>query len=188
MLLQLIHPTDTVYKLAWIAWLSVALVGCSPPEDTLQQALDKAQQATKQQNGLFTSLTTDSPSESTQDAAVAEVDEMRGDSVEAEVAQPPESTAASGMAPFPDRTNPFEFAEGIDFDAPQNTENKDLEVKLFGFVGAENPKAIISVGGRTKALAEGDKWGVLEIVAVSPPNVRIKSGGVIRVWSLLGQR
>ncbi len=89
-------------------------------------------------------------------------------------------------APFPDRTNPFEFAAGVDFDAPQAKTAEALNVKLYGFVGLDSPKAIVSVGGRTKTLATGEKWGVLEILDVSPPTVRIKTNGVIRVWSLLG--
>jgi hypothetical protein len=188
MLLPFHRRAILAFKFSWIAWMMMVLVGCSHSEDTLQQALDKAQQASNLQKGLSTSLTTDEPAVAVQGSAMAEVDPMRGEAVEAEVGQLAESTAANKTAPFPDRADPFEFAAGVDFDAPQNTENKDLEIKLFGFVGAENPKAIINVGGRTKVMAEGEKWGVLEVIAVSPPNVRVKSDGVIRVWSLLGKR
>ncbi len=96
------------------------------------------------------------------------------------------SAEVTPAAPFPDRTNPFEFAAGVDFDAPQAKAAEAQSVKLYGFIGVDSPKAILSVGGRTKTLATGEKWGVLEILEVSPPTVRIKTNGVIRVWSLLG--
>jgi hypothetical protein len=188
MLLLFPHRANTAFNFTSLAWMVLAFSGCSQSEDTLQQALDKAQQTTKHQNGLFTSLTADDTSVVAQDSAMAEGAPLRNESVEAEAGQLAHSTANHNIAPFPDRVDPFEFADGVDFEAPQNTENKDLEIKLFGFVGGETPKAIINVGGRTKLLAEGEKWGGLEVITVNPPNVRVKTDGVIRIWSLLGKR
>lgn len=172
-----------------IAWIVFTIVGCSLPEDTLQHALDQAQKATSAQKKLSGSLSFDgAPSE-------PDLAEVTGSIVEdkAGVATDPlnpseEPESAQPSVPYPERTNPFEFAEGIDFEAPLAKQNENLDIKLFGFVGDENPKAIISVGGRTKTLQAGDHWGVLEIMDVSPPTVRIKSNGVARVWSLLGQQ
>ena len=88
--------------------------------------------------------------------------------------------------PFPDRTDPFEFGKGVVFDSPQSQEREAQRIQLYGFAGVEQPKAIIHIDGKTKMLSAGETWGVLEILDVSPPTVRIKANGVARVWSLLG--
>lgn len=89
--------------------------------------------------------------------------------------------------PFPDRKNPFEFAAGVTFENSGEQIAQEAELKLYGFVGSDFPKAIIHLGDKTKILAAGEKWGALEVVEVTPPSVRIKSNGVMRVWSILGQ-
>ncbi len=170
-----------------IALIAGSLVGCSLQEDTLQQALDKAQKATAGQNSLFTSLSTDGQPTDLANAQGTGVVLARnvfapGDPLEPAAASEP----VQPTVPYPDRTNPFDFADGIDFEAPQVGENEELEIKLFGFIGTDRPKAIVNVSGRTKVLEAGEKWGVLEILEVTPPTVRIKSNGVARVWSLLG--
>jgi hypothetical protein len=90
--------------------------------------------------------------------------------------------------PFPERSDPFEFGKGVDFDNPQVGQGEAQNIQLYGFAGAEHPKAILHVDGKTKMLSAGEKWGALEILEVSPPTVRIRANGVIRVWSLLGHR
>ncbi len=95
-------------------------------------------------------------------------------------------TNQTSTTPFPDRSDPFEFGDGVVYDTPQARENEALSIQLYGFAGAEQPKAIIHVDGKTKMLSAGEKWGLVEVLEVSPPTVRIKANGVIRVWSLLG--
>ncbi len=90
-------------------------------------------------------------------------------------------------APFPNRRNPFEFGEGFD-ESLQSEEQDEFSLKLFGFVGATSPKAILNLNGRTRVLSAGDRWGQLTVVDVSPPEVRVRMGGVVRVWSLLGDQ
>ena len=178
----------TVSRLA-IAWFVCTIVGCSLPEDTLQQALDQAQKATSAQKNLTSSLTLDGTLSET-DLADATGSIVNAEAGGASDPLDPQGEPGFGepSVPYPERTNPFEFAEGIDFEAPLAKQNENLDIKLFGFVGSESPKAIISVGGRTKTLQAGDHWGVLEIMDVSPPTVRIKANGVARVWSLLGHQ
>lgn len=178
----------SAYRFA-ITWFVCTMVGCSLPEDTLRQALDQAQKTTAAQKKLTNSLSFDGAPAETDlaDVTTSVVD------IEAGVASDPldpqeERESAQPSVPYPERTNPFEFAEGIDFEAPLAKQNENLDIKLFGFVGNESPKAIISVGGRTKTLQAGDHWGVLEVMDVSPPTVRIKANGVARVWSLLGHQ
>ncbi|MEO8271597.1 MAG: hypothetical protein ABI557_17880, partial [Aureliella sp.] len=98
----------------------------------------------------------------------------------------PQLAHQTTATPFPDRTNPFEFGKGVEFDAPQARESGAQTIQLYGFAGSEHPKAIIRIDGTTKMLSAGEKWGVLEVLEVSPPTVRIKANGVARVWSLLG--
>ncbi len=161
-----------------VSSICAGLVGCSLEEDTLQQALDKAQRVTAQQKTLFTSIKTDSSSPHLQqDGVLGEMLE-----VESEVAP----TVVE--VPYPDRTNPFEFGAGVDFDAPQSRQNETLQIKLYGFIGDESPKAILNVDGRTKTLGAGEKWGVLEVMDIRPPMVRIKTNGVVRIWSILGNQ
>ncbi|MCC7336919.1 MAG: hypothetical protein IT422_17655 [Pirellulaceae bacterium] len=88
--------------------------------------------------------------------------------------------------PFPERTDPFEFGKGVVFDVPAGSDNEAQNIRLYGFAGADQPKAIINIDGKTKMLSAGEKWGVVEVLEVSPPTVRIKANGIARVWSLLG--
>ena len=88
--------------------------------------------------------------------------------------------------PYPERTDPFEFGKGVLFDAPAKSENDAQNIRLYGFAGSDQPKAIIHIDGKTKMLSAGEKWGVVEVLEVSPPTVRIKANGIARVWSLLG--
>lgn len=88
-------------------------------------------------------------------------------------------------APYPNRKNPFEFGIEVDFDKESGT-NKELNVKLYGFLGTESPKAIISINGHTRSMSAGDTQGAVEVLTISPPEVRIRTDGVTRTWSLFG--
>lgn len=172
-----------------LAILSIVgtLAGCSLQEDTLQQALEQAQKAASAQNRLANSFSLDGAPMDSDDSVVAGHFVDSQSSATTNPLDPLDAAEASEPSvPYPDRKNPFEFAEGSDFEAPLAKQNENLEIKLFGFVGTHPPKAIVNVGGRTKLLQAGEHWGVLEIMEVTPPTVRIKSNGVARVWSLLG--
>lgn len=88
-------------------------------------------------------------------------------------------------APYPDRTNPFEFGIEVDFDSESGS-NKELKVQLYGFLGTEQPKAIISINGFTRTMSVGDTQGAVEVLSITPPEVRIRTDGVTRTWSLFG--
>lgn len=172
-----------------LAILSVVgtLPGCSLQEDTLQQALDQAQEAASAQNRLANSFgVEETPMDSDDSVVAGQFVDNRATAATNPLEPLDAAEAAQPRVPYPDRENPFEFAEGIGFEAPMAKQNENLEIKLFGFVGTHPSKAIINVGGRTKLLQAGEQWGVLEIMDVAPPTVRIKANGVVRVWSLLG--
>ncbi len=162
------YLASNLRTLAGLFLLPLIVSGCTAESDTLQQALDKAQASIAKQRSHLTALESDGP-------------EAFGDTEKTNI----EGTTQSTI-PFPNRTNPFEFAEGIDFDAPTaaTSSGENLVIKLYGFVGAS--KAIVNIGGTTKMLEAGETWGDIEVVEVKPPTVRIKTKGVLRVWSLLG--
>jgi hypothetical protein len=103
---------------------------------------------------------------------------------------PEENSAASPLnsLAYPDRKDPFEFALEVDFDAPKTSDNRELKVVLFGFVGEAPVKAIVNVDGQTRVMQAGETWGSLEMIEIEPPRVRIRADGVVRSWSLLRQR
>lgn len=82
------------------------------------------------------------------------------------------------------RKNPFEFGKGVVFETAQGGAERVENLKLYGFVGNAPQKAIIHASGRTKILAAGERWGVIEMLEVKPPEVRIRVDGVTRTWSL----
>lgn len=107
-----------------------------------------------------------------------------GKLAKADADQSPEDCVA---APYPNRRNPFEYANAGQHESASSI-GGNVEIKLFGFVGSIEPKAIINIDGRTHLLAEGDKRGQLEVLEVRPPQVRIRRSGVARAWSLMGER
>ncbi len=173
------HLQNRPHQFSWAVHFSrlvcmlsaVCSAGCSGESGVIEQALAKAQATVAKQRTEFTSLETGDPSSEESDGDFA--------------GQPAHD--AQTEVPFPNRVNPFEFAEGVDFDMPSATSSSDtFEIKLYGFIGDQNPKAIVNLGGTTKMLATGEAWGGIEVVEVTPPTVRIKANGVMRVWSLLG--
>jgi hypothetical protein len=86
------------------------------------------------------------------------------------------------------RKNPFEFGKSVVFETAQAGAERVENLKLYGFVGNAPSKAIIHASGRTKILAAGERWGVIEMLEVNPPEVRIRLDGVTRTWSLLGKQ
>ncbi|MEZ6136838.1 MAG: hypothetical protein R3C53_18235 [Pirellulaceae bacterium] len=110
------------------------------------------------------------------------------DGVEAPVEQlvSAPATEPTYSPPYPSRTNPFEFAIEVAFDGATNTSASDRKLTLFGFVGSNAPKAIIHLGNETQTLSVGDNWGTIEVLAIEPPEVRLRFDGVVRTWSLLG--
>lgn len=87
---------------------------------------------------------------------------------------------------YPQRKNPFEFAVEVDVGQQSSTLDASQELKLFGFAGSAQPKAIIHIGQNTRLMSQGDRWGDLEVLEINPPEVRMRANGVIRTWSLLG--
>ncbi len=93
----------------------------------------------------------------------------------------------ASMAPDGTRTNPFEFGIDVAFEKVKVGAESIENIKLYGFVGSDSPRAIINAGGQTKILSAGERWGVIEMLEVTPPNVRIRLDGVTRTWSILGK-
>jgi hypothetical protein len=159
----------------FIALTAVICSGCSTNSDVLQAALGTL--GDQRDESHLTSFG------ETDEESMRESGPF--DAFDGGVAEEP---ATMESVPFPDRENPFEFAGDQDLEGPQIGDNRELEIKLYGFAGSPQVKAILNIGGHTKMLAAGETWNGLEVVDVSPPNVKIKSEGVLRVWSILGRR
>jgi hypothetical protein len=86
------------------------------------------------------------------------------------------------------RKNPFEFGSGVAFETSKVGAERVENLKLYGFVGNAPSRAIIHASGQTKILAAGERWGMIELLEVEPPQVRIRLDGVTRTWSLLGKQ
>ncbi len=86
------------------------------------------------------------------------------------------------------RKNPFEFGITVAFEKSDAGVERVENLKLYGFVGNAPSRAIIHASGQTKTLAAGERWGVIEMLEVKPPEVRIRVDGVTRTWSLLGKQ
>ncbi len=153
--------------------LAICMVsGCSTDSSPIRSVVAIAEQAQSTGQPQLTSLT--DPNLPSQNSGNATAESGSDDAL------------TKAGQPYPDRVNPFEFGAGVDFDAPQRRDNESLEIKLRGFVGTDPALVILHVGGKTRTLAKGEKWGVIEVVDITPPTVRINSNGVLRVWSLLG--
>lgn len=85
------------------------------------------------------------------------------------------------------RKNPFEFGSTVAFEKSDVGVERVENLKLYGFVGNAPSRAIIHASGQTKTLGAGERWGVIEMLEVKPPEVRIRLDGVTRTWSLLGK-
>lgn len=86
------------------------------------------------------------------------------------------------------RKNPFEFGSTVAFEKSNAGVERVENLKLYGFVGNTPSRAIIHASGQTKTMAAGERWGIIEILEVKPPEVRIRLDGVTRTWSLLGKQ
>lgn len=166
-------------KISIVSLLVGMLVGCSANlADIAAKVQDiKTKQGDSEQH--LTSLIIDEPA----GASLGEPTdpEQSGTSASDSPTQTVKHTPA-----YPQRTNPFEFAVEVDFGEKTSAEDTSQELKLFGFAGNDHPKAIIHIGQTTRLMAQGDRWGDIELLEISPPEVRIRSNGVIRIWSLLG--
>jgi hypothetical protein len=99
----------------------------------------------------------------------------------------PDQLENTYIPPFPGRKNPFEFGAEFANETRSTEGTTDANaIRLFGFIGDAPARVVLNVSGRTTSLAAGERWGVIEITEVEPPNVKIRVNGVIRTWSLLG--
>ena len=113
---------------------------------------------------------------------------LPGEFEEQEVVEPVAEKMEGSTLPYPDRENPFVFVSQDIESRTEAAKDGNSGLKLFGFMGDELPRVIFQMDGETKSLSVGDTWRDIEILQIDPPEVRIKFNGVIRNWSLLGNR
>lgn len=110
-------------------------------------------------------------------AAVAEFD-VDFEQVPVAITEPlPVSEAEAPPAPYPHRTNPFL--------APAQGEGGQAEsVHLKGFVYVDQPKAILSIDGKTSIVVEQQELRGLKVISINPPLVTLQQGELRRQLAL----
>ena len=80
-------------------------------------------------------------------------------------------------APYPHRTNPFLAPVQGDAGAAES-------VHLKGFVYVDQPKAILSIDGKTSIVVEQQELRGLKVVSINPPLVTLQQGELRRQLAL----
>ncbi len=76
--------------------------------------------------------------------------------------------------PFPDRANPFDYV-GAETAVPQQNLAGSLgDVRVLGFAKVGQQRVMLQLRGESLSLAVGDKRQGVEVLAISPPLVKLK--------------
>ena len=90
----------------------------------------------------------------------------------------PSTPGVDFQVPFPQRDNPF----AVSTDSPDRfseTALSTVDVQVKGFAKIGQQQAILRVKGETRFVIVGDRIGGLEVLAIVPPRVRLKSGNLV---------
>ncbi|MFG0289816.1 MAG: hypothetical protein ACF8CQ_16670 [Rhodopirellula sp. JB044] len=110
---------------------------------------------------------------------------MQKSSAFASMDQPPELdvTRTSGegfVVPFPDRQDPFQIVRAGA--APQNKKITASNISVVGFAKLKEQQAILKIDDQSRFVVVGDTVGEVEVLAITPPRVRLRNGNL--VWDV----
>ncbi len=81
--------------------------------------------------------------------------------------------AGASELPYPSRSNPFTFV-GEERAATEPKPNELSDIRVIGFAQVGQPRVMLRLRNETRSLAVGDKNSGVEVLEISPPNVRLK--------------
>ena len=97
----------------------------------------------------------------------------------------PEAAEEAFPLPYPERTDIFEEPDENLVSRPDLQDEYDIaDLRLKGFVDINGQQALVMWNGRIRAVSEGDQLGDVQIIEITPPEIRFQRGRVRWVESL----
>lgn len=150
-------PPALVTVLATLVVASIGSVGCGQSDlSATWQPSDRVRPVSATEGGLFGS-------------AQQESDDSQ-----------PRRESGGFQPPYPDRDDPFAFADQPVVEVLLDT--AATQVKILGFMNVGAKQAMLSINGKTQIVKVGDVVAGIEILQIDSPNVRLRN--LYRTWTI----